>query len=447
VIVSNHPSAGGSHLPDITVITPVYDQGKPVFYVASRGHHADIGGISPGSMPPFSHTLLEEGACIKSFKLVVGGVFQEEGITELLQAPGKQPRQAHELPCSGTRNLRDNISDLKAQIAANQKGINLVTELIAEYTLPVVQAYMAHVQNNAEQAVRDMLVSLSEAQGLDTVGTLEAEDYLDDGTPIKLKITIDRNEKSAVFDFTGTGFEIYGNLNAPRAVSMSAVIYCLRCLVKREIPLNQGCLNPVSVIIPEGTILHPSDQAAVVGGNVLTSQRVTDVILLAFQACACSQGCMNNLTFGDETMGYYETIAGGGGAGPTWNGESGVHSHMTNTRITDAEILERKYPVLLREFCLRPGSGGKGKYNGGDGVVREIEVLKPLEVGILSERRAFAPRGLHGGWDAARGHNFWVRKDGRVINLGGKNAVYMSAGDKIRILSPGGAGYGTPESK
>ncbi|ELR11567.1 5oxoprolinase [Acanthamoeba castellanii str. Neff] len=432
VVVSNHPAAGGSHLPDITVITPVFKNGKTVFFVASRGHHADIGGISPGSMPPFSHTLAEEGACIKSFKLVKDGVFQEEAAER------------------GTRNLRDNMSDLKAQVAANNKGIHLVGELIEEYGLEVVQAYMFHVQNNAEQAVREMLRTLSEEHGLDPVDHLYAEDFMDDGTPIRLKITIDRNDGTAVFDFAGTGHEIYGNLNAPRAVTMSAVIYCLRCLVRREIPLNQGCLNPVNVIIPEGSILAPSEEAGVVGGNVLTSQRVTDVILTAFKACANSQwlagrqGCMNNFTFGNERMGYYETIAGGGGAGPDWEGESGVHSHMTNTRITDAEILERKYPVLLNEFSIRAGSGGRGLRRGGDGVVRELQFLQPLTVGILSERRAFAPHGLNGGEDGARGSNEWVKADGRVVYLGGKNTLTMGVGDRLRIITPGAGGYGKP---
>jgi len=447
VVVSNHPAAGGSHLPDITVITPVFKHGKPVFYVASRGHHADIGGISPGSMPPFSHALNEEGACIKSFKLVKNGVFQEEGITELLNAPGKIARGPNELPSSGTRNLRDNLSDLKAQVAANNKGIYLVGELIEEYGLEVVQAYMFHVQENAEQAVREMLCTLSEEHGLQPVDHLYAEDFLDDGSPIRLKITIDRNDRTATFDFSGTGHEIYGNLNAPRAVTMSAVIYCLRCLVRREIPLNQGCLNPVQVIIPEGSLLAPSENAAVVGGNVLTSQRVTDVILTAFKACANSQGCMNNFTFGNEKMGYYETIAGGGGAGPSWKGESGVHSHMTNTRITDAEILERKYPILLNEFSIRTGSGGNGLHRGGDGVVRELQFLEPLTIGILSERRAFAPRGIEGGADGARGSNEWVKKDGSIVYLGGKNTLMVSPGDKLRIITPGAGGYGKPKQQ
>lgn len=249
-----------------------------------------------------------------------------------------------------------------------------------EYGLEVVQSYMQHIQSSAEEAVRNMLKDFSRSRNLPVVGSVSAQDFLDDGTPICLKITIDRSDGSAVFDFEGTGYEIFGNLNAPPAVTASAVIYCLRCLLTGsvDIPLNQGCLKPIQIRIPENSILNPSAEAAVVGGNVLTSQRVTDVVLRAFEACAASQGCMNNLTFGDDSMGYYETIAGGAGAGPTWHGASGVHTHMTNTRITDPEILERRYPVLLRQFSLREGSGGAGTYRGGDGVVRDLEFLRVM---------------------------------------------------------------------
>jgi 5-oxoprolinase (ATP-hydrolysing) len=311
VLVSNHPQlAGGSHLPDITVITPIFYQQKIVFFVASRGHHSDIGGIAPGSMPPMSKTLVEEGAAIVAFKLVQHGVFQEEGISRLLMAPGELPKN------SGTRNLSDNISDLRAQVAANNRGKNLVNELVGEYSLEVVQAYMLFIQEAAEAAVRGMLVEFSAHRGLEEVcGSVSAVDYLDDGTPIMLKISINRQHGSAVFDFTGTGPEMFGNLNAPPAVTTSAVIYCLRCLLADivDLPLNQGCLTPISIILPKNSILNPSPTAAVVGGNVLTSQRVTDVIFRAFEAVAASQGCMNNLTFGDSSMGYYETIAGGSG--------------------------------------------------------------------------------------------------------------------------------------
>ncbi|CAK0741638.1 hypothetical protein CVIRNUC_001340 [Coccomyxa viridis] len=441
VLASNHPQlAGGSHLPDITVITPVFREGAIVFFVASRGHHADVGGITPGSMPPNSHSLVEEGAAILSFKLVKGGAFQTEGITEILQAPGKLKDRIQGM--SGTRNLSDNLSDLKAQVAANNKGIGLVQDLIEEYGLPTVQAYMHHIQANAEDAVRQMLTEFSERQSLPEVGTVVSEDQMDDGTPIRLSVTVNRREGSAVFDFEGTGPEVHGNTNAPPAVTYSAIIYSLRCMVDQDIPLNQGCLKPVTVKIPPNTILSPSAEAAVVGGNVLTSQRVTDVILKAFNAAAASQGCMNNLTFGDSGMGYYETIAGGAGAGPDWDGRSGVHTHMTNTRITDPEILERRYPVVLREFSLRPGSGGPGRHRGGDGVIREIEFLRPMTACILSERRAVRPFGILGGGAALAGVNLLMTLDGRQVSLGGKNAVQLKGGERLRILTPGGGGYG-----
>ena len=442
VLVSNHPSAGGSHLPDITVITPVWQNRKAIFFVASRGHHAEIGGISPGSMPPFSRVLEEEGACIESFKLVTGGSFNETGIRELLFAPGKIRRAPHLAAISGTRRIKDNISDLKAQVAANQRGVDLLVEMIEQYSLPVVQAYMHHIQGNAEQAVRNMFQRLSLSRGLAEVDTVTARDFLDDGSPIILHLTIDRRDGSATFDFRGTGAEIWGNLNAPRAVTQSALIYSLRCLIQEDIPLNQGCLNPIEVIIEDGSLLAPSEQAAVVGGNVLTSQRVTDVVLKAFKAAAASQGCTNNLTFGNERFGYYETIGGGAGAGPSWHGQSAVHTHMTNTRITDPEILERRYPVILREFSIRKGTGGHGTFNGGDGMIREIEFLEPLNVAILSERRAFAPYGLDGGEPGMQGQNLFIRQDGRVLNLGGKNEIRAQAGERIRIMTPGGGGFG-----
>jgi len=312
VLVSNHPQlAGGSHLPDITVITPVFHDEEIVFYVASRGHHADIGGIAPGSMPPDSTCLAEEGAAIVACKLVENYEFMEARITGLLD---------------GTRNLRDNLSDLRAQVAANNMGIRLVNELITEYNLKMVQSYMLFIRTNAEVAVRDML------RGFSSKANISAEECMDDGTVIKLAVDIDAETGDAVFDFTGTGPQVLGNTNAPPAVTYSAVIFCLRCMVGLDIPLNQGCLAPVKFVIPERSILNPSPTAAVVGGNVLTSQRLCDVILKAFGACAASQGCMNNLTFGNDDFGYYETIAGGHGAGPGWQGKHGVHTHMTNTR-------------------------------------------------------------------------------------------------------------------
>uniref|UniRef100_A0A1B6LIT0 5-oxoprolinase n=3 Tax=Graphocephala atropunctata TaxID=36148 RepID=A0A1B6LIT0_9HEMI len=435
VILSNHPKAGGSHLPDLTVITPVFYKGieRPVFFVASRGHHADIGGITPGSMPPHSKSLREEGATFKSFFLVRAGRFCEQEVTEALLAPASVPGS------SGTRNLKENISDLKAQIAANQKGINLVRELIDSYGLDVVQAYMTHIQQNAELAVRDMLRDIGRASPGHQVSAVE---YLDDGSPIQLTVDIDVDTGSAVCDFSGTGPEMWGNCNAPRAITMSALIYCLRCMIGRDVPLNQGCLNPVKTVIPEGCLLDPSDDAAVVGGNVQTSQRIVDVVFKAFKTCAASQGCMNNVTFGQEGWGYYETVAGGAGAGPTWHGHSGVHTHMTNTRITDPEVLEHRYPVILRKFSLRPGSGGRGEYCGGDGVIRELLFRAPMTLSILTDRRVFAPYGLEGGLPGAKGLNLMLKADGRVIYLGAKTAIAVEPGDVFQLFTPGGGGWG-----
>ncbi|XP_071530389.1 5-oxoprolinase isoform X1 [Panulirus ornatus] len=440
VLLSNHPSAGGSHLPDLTVITPVFRKGihRPVFYVASRGHHADIGGITPGSMPPHSTSIHEEGAVFISFKLVDEGIFQEEKLIEALMNPAKIPGS------SGTRNLRDNLSDLRAQVAANHKGILLVNELINFYGLDVVQAYMGYIQSNAELAVRDLLKEVgSRIKRKTGASLLHAVDYMDDGSPIELTVDINSKIGTAVFDFGGTGPEVWGNCNAPRAITVSAVIYCLRSMVGHDIPLNEGCLKPVSIRLPPGCILDPSPDAAVVGGNVLTSQRVVDVILHAFDVCAASQGCMNNITFGDKDVGYYETVAGGAGAGPTWHGRSGIHVHMTNTRITDPEVLECRYPVILNKFMLVPGTGGRGKFRGGDGVIRELIFRRPLTLSILTERRVFRPYGLQGGEDGQRGNNLLIRKCGRLIRLGSKASVQVEKGDMFRLLTPGGGGYGT----
>lgn len=425
VWVSNHPEVGGSHLPDITVVTPVLKDGQPVFFVANRGHHADVGGITPGSMPPFSKFLQEEGACIKTFKLVQDGEFQEEGIKKIM----------HE---AGARSLPDNISDLKAQVAANQKGIALLNEMIESHSLKVVQAYMQYLQNNASDSVRNLLCSFCKEEEVQ----LQAKDCLDDGSKIILSLKINKKGGNATFDFRGTSNQLPGNLNVPKAVTRSAILYCLRCLIDSDIPLNQGCLNPIEILIEEGSLLSPTENAAVVAGNVLTSQRIVDVIFKALGSCAASQGCMNNLTFGNDRFAYYETIGGGAGAGPNWHGQSGVHTHMTNTRITDPEVLEKRYPVLLHEFSLRKGSGGKGKFNGGDGLIREIEFLEPLTVTILSERRVFAPYGLNGGEPGQKGQNLHIKKDGSQTDLGGKNQFHAEPGDRIRLLTPGGGGTG-----
>lgn len=456
VLVANHPTCGGTHLPDITVITPVFDRPggtEIMFYVASRGHHADIGGILPGSMPPKSTELWQEGAAIEGDKIVSNGVLDEARLIELLVTkPSQYPG------CSGARCISDNLSDLKAQIAANTRGISLIQGLFAEYGVDTVQKYMYAIQATAETAVRNLLKGLYQKFGGQP---LEAVDYMDDGTPIRLKVTIDGSNGSAVFDFAGTGPEVYGSWNAPIAITHSAIIYCLRCMINADVPLNQGCLAPIDIQVPSPSILSPTKTAAVVGGNVVTSQRITDVVFKAFQACAASQGCCNNLTFGTDAkvdsqtgqvikpgFGYYETIAGGSGAGPTWKGESGIHVHMTNTRITDPEILEKRYPTLLRQFTLREGSGGKGRNPGGEGVVREIEFLSPIQCSILSERRVHRPYGLEGGGDAQTGLNQWITRDGetgeeRRINIGGKNTVSMKTHDRILIMTAGGGGWGT----
>ncbi|KAK0219992.1 5-oxoprolinase [Armillaria fumosa] len=450
VILSNSAVSGGVHLPDITVVTPVFDDSgrEIIFYVASRGHHADVGGQTPGSMPPFSKTIYDEGASILTFKVVSAGKYNEDELIQLLvEEPLKHPGG------KGTRTLKDNLSDINAQIAATYKGVRLVKNLVSKYTLPVVQMYMYAIQTTAEEAVRQLLRNFSKKH---SGKALVAFDRMDDGSPIALRIDIDSESGSATFDFTGTGPEVYGNWNAPRAIVNSSIIYSLRCLLASDIPLNQGCMTPINVVIPDGCFLKPSADAAVCAGNVLTSQRLTDVVLRAFEACAASQGCMNNLTFGydaeitasgeKKSFGFYETVAGGGGAGPGWHGTSGVHTHMTNTRITDPEIMERRYPVILRRFSLRPGSGGKGQYHGGDGVVRDIEFRREVQCSILSERRVYQPYGLMGGDPGALGVNLWISKDAqgqeRALSIGGKNTAVMAKGDRIVIMTPGGGGYG-----
>ncbi|OBA23088.1 Hydantoinase B multi-domain protein [Metschnikowia bicuspidata var. bicuspidata NRRL YB-4993] len=456
VIVSNHPMAGGTHLPDITVISPAFENGEIIFYVASRAHHSDIGGLLPGSMPPGSKILEHEGAAIFSELLVKGGQFQEARMIELLL---HKPAEA--AGCSGTRRLSDNLSDLKAQIAANQKGVQLIDKLVSEFGLPTISKYMGAIQDNAAETVGHMLKSVIRKSG----NGLQCVDYMDDGSPICLKVS-EEADGQVLFDFSGTGMQVYANSNAPVAITYLAIIYCLRSLVAETIPLNQGCLRPIRVKIPKSSLLNPDEGCAVVAGNVCTSQIITEVILTAFRALANSQSCMNNFTFGvggnDENgnyvqgFGYYETIAGGHGAGPTWSGVSGVHTHMTNTRITDAEVFEKRYPVLLREFSIRENSGGSGANPGGCGVVRDVEFRVPVTASILSERRVIAPHGLNGGGDGARGQNIWVRQikdeqgnvvDHREVNVGGKATVTAQVGDRFIIRTPGGGGFGAETDK
>ena len=416
---TNDPSAGGSHLPDVTVVTPVHgDGGELLFFTASRGHHADIGGTTPGSMPPDSRTLAEEGAVLRTLEIVRGGALDRDLVLAHLAA-GPWP----------ARRPRDNLADLEAQLAACATGARLLGELCAASGTDVVRAYLGHVQDNAAAQVAAEIARLPD-------GTHRFADALDDGTPIAVAIHIAGSAME--IDFAGTGAEVDGNLNAPRAVTVAAVLYVLRCLVGAPIPLNAGCLRPVTLRVPPGSILDPSPGRAVAGGNVETSQRVVDVLLAALGLAAASQGTMNNLTFGDDAFGYYETIAGGAGATARHPGASGVHTHMTNTLITDAEVLESRFPVRLLELSLRRGSGGAGRHAGGDGVVRELELLAPLEVSILSERRQLHPFGLGGGGPGATGRNL---HNGREI--AGRARFRAAAGDRVRIETPGGGGFGS----
>jgi len=414
---TNDPAHGGSHLPDITVVSPVFVDGRR-FFVACRGHHADVGGMVPGSMPPFSTTLADEGVVITPMRIAADGRFSEDDVRALLSR-GPYP----------ARSPDENIADLEAQLAANLAGAELVRQACARHGSETVAAYMQHIQDNATDEVRAALRRVLPD------GERRFEDTLDDGT--RVTVAIRREGERVVIDFTGTSDEVLTNLNAPRAVALSAVIYVIRSLVRRPIPLNGGCLADVDVRIAEGSLLSPRAGRAVVAGNVETSQRVVDVLLGAFGVAAASQGTMNNLAFGDATFGYYETLGGGAGAGPDWDGASAVHTHMTNTRITDPEVLESRYPVRLWQFAIRRGSGGAGRHRGGDGLVRELEALVPLSVSIIAERRVRAPYGLAGGLPGACGRSTIA---GRVI--GSRGAAEVRPGDRIVIETPGGGGYG-----
>jgi len=422
----NAPYAGGTHLPDMTVVTPVFigDSHAPDFYAASRAHHADIGGITPGSMPPASRTIGEEGVLFENFKLLRGGRLAEGPLREALAQP---PWPA--------RNPDQNVADLKAQIAANARGIAELRRLAVEHGLATVQAYMGHVQDNAEAQVREVIGRLAD-------GAFRYE--MDDGSVIAVSVRIDRAARGAVIDFEESSAQSVNNFNAPLAVCTAAVLYVFRTLVESDIPLNEGCLRPLDIRVPAGSLLNPVAPAAVVAGNVETSQCIVDALYGALGALAASQGTMNNLTFGDERTQYYETIAGGAGAGPGFDGASGVQTHMTNSRLTDPEVLESRYPVLLREFSLRRGTGGAGRNRGGDGLVRCIEFRRPLDAAILSNHRRIAPFGLAGGAPGACGRNRILRADGRVEELGACDTAHMEAGDRLLIETPGGGGFGAP---
>ena len=429
VIALNAPYNGGTHLPDVTVITPVFyediDDGQPLFFVGSRGHQADIGGITPGSMPPASKTVAEEGILFDNFTVVEDGRFREQEIRDLLSS-GPYP----------ARNVDQNIADFKAQIGANARGVRELRRLVDHFGLEVAEAYMGHVKANAAESVRRVLDSLPD-------GAFEKQ--MDCGATIRVRIMVDRQARNATIDFTGTSRQTNDNFNAPRAVCRAAVLYVFRCLVAEDIPLNDGCLEPLKLIIPEGSMLDPKSPAAVVAGNVETSQCITDALFGAVGAVAGAQATMNNFTFGNQRYQYYETVCGGAGAGPGFNGASAVHTHMTNTRLTDPEVLELRFPVILDGFSVRNGSGGRGANTGGNGVVRRVRFLENMTAAILSGSRNIPPFGLQGGKSGATGRNYVERAGGEIVELGPTDQIDVNVDDVFVIETPGGGGFGRPE--
>lgn len=429
VYMLNDPYNGGTHLPDITLVSPVFDldEKQVLFYVAARGHHADVGGITPGSMPPNSQNIVEEGILIDNFQLVDQGRFLENEV-ETLFSGGEFP----------ARNIPQNISDLKAQVAANNKGVQELTQMVNHFGLDVVQAYMRHVQDNAEEQVRRVLE------------TLEDGDYaleMDNGAVIKVSITLDRGSRSAVIDFKGTSAQLDNNFNAPSSVCRAAVLYVLRTLVDADIPMNEGCLKPVELRIPNASMLSPEAPAAVVAGNVETSQAITDALYGALGVLAAAQGTMNNFTFGDEEYQYYETICGGSGAGPGFDGTDAVQTHMTNSRLTDPEVLEWRFPVRLESFEIRTGSGGSGANKGGAGVIRKVLFNAPMTASIVANHRIIPPFGSKGGGDGKVGISYVIRKNGTRESLTSTDAAEMMPGDIFVIETPGGGGYGQKNTK
>ena len=426
VFALNNPYNGGTHLPDVTLIMPVFGEDRRLlFLTASRGHHADIGGITPGSMPPDSTTIDEEGVLIDDFQLVDRGRFLGDEL-DMLLASGPYP----------ARNPRQNTADLQAQIAACAKGGSELLKMIQHFGLDTVLAYTGHVQDNAEESVRRVL------------GVLKPGAFtypLDNGSEIRVRVEIDPEARSAVVDFTGTSAQLADNFNAPAAVCRAAVLYVFRTLVDQPIPMNEGCLKPIEIIIPDGCMLKPAYPAAVVAGNVETSQCITDALYGALGVLAAAQGTMNNFTFGDATYQYYETICGGSGAGPDFDGTSAVHTHMTNSRLTDPEVLEWRYPVVLESHRINRGSGGAGRHKGGDGTIRRIRFLEPMSAALLSNHRKVAPFGLEGGQPGAVGRQWVERADGRIDELPGCARTEMGPGDVFVIQTPAGGGYGEPK--
>jgi 5-oxoprolinase (ATP-hydrolysing) len=428
VYVLNDPYHGGTHLPDVTVITPVYlaasESAEPLFYVGSRGHHADIGGTTPGSMPPFSTRIEEEGVQIDNVKLVDRGVLREAEMIELLKS-GQYP----------SRNPAQNMADLKAQVAANEKGVQELRKMVEQFGLDVVQAYMKHVQDNAEESVRRVITRLKDGSF-----TLP----LDNGAQIHVTIRVDAAQRSAEIDFTGTSPQQVNNFNAPTAVCMAAVLYVFRTLVDDEIPLNAGCLKPLKVIIPPGSMLNPNPPASIVAGNVETSMCITNALYGALGVMAASQCTMNNFTFGNATYQYYETISGGTGAGEGFDGTSVVQAHMTNSRLTDPEVLEFRFPVRLESYSIRQGSGGRGRWQGGNGGVRRVRFLEAMTASILSNGRKHGAFGMSGGQPGEAGINRVVRAGGEMEELEHIGSAQMQPGDIFEIHTPGGGGYGKP---
>ena len=424
VFVLNAPYNGGTHLPDVTVMTPVFDtRGTQIlFYVASRGHHAEIGGKTPGSMPPDSRHIDEEGVLIDNFQLVDQGRLLEKELKDLFtNAPYP------------TRNFNHNLGDLKAQIAANEKGVNELRKMVDHFGLDVVLAYMKHVQDNAEESVRRVIQRLSDG---------EFEYEMDFGAKIKVAITVHPESRAATIDFTGTSPQQDNNFNITHAVAVAAVLYTFRLMVDSDIPLNAGCLKPLEIIIPDDCMLRPKYPAAVVAGNVETSQAITDAIIGALGFMAAAQGTMNNFTFGNSEYQYYETICGGAGAGVDFDGADAVHTHMTNTRLTDPEVLEWRFPVILDSFSIRRGSGGRGKHHGGDGVIRRIQFRQKMTASILSGHRIVPPYGVDGGRSGKLGRNYVERQDGTVTEQEGTDSTEVHEGDVYVIETPGGGGYG-----
>ena len=425
-IMLNSPYNGGTHLPDITVVTPWFEKSdRPLFFLASRAHHADIGGITPGSMPSESHHIDEEGVLIDNFWLVRAGEFQLDAVVELLSA-AKYP----------ARNQKQNIADLKAQLAANQQGIRQLEKAIERYGMSTVQNYLRFVRENAATSVRRLLGTLKDG---------EFEYELDSGEKICARIEVDYEKREATIDFAGTSPQSKTNFNAPEAVTRAAVLYVFRSLIEEEIPMNEGCLEPLKIRIPQGSMLSPSYPAAVVAGNVETSQCVTDTLYGALGTLAASQGTMNNFTFGNDEVQYYETICGGAGAGPGFNGTDAVHTHMTNSRMTDPEVFEQNFPVIVESFSIRPDSGGAGKWHGGNGTVRKLRFTESVEAAILSNHRRIAPFGLEGGESARTGINRIIRADGSEETLSGTATVQLKAGDIFVVETPGGGGFGRPD--